>query len=70
MSKSDIKVKIAWGSAQLEDHIKEYEFNTKEEYFAFMKGVDESNGWLDYSTIGEGETYETIEDWRKDNEQN
>ena len=70
MSKSDIKVKIAWGSAQLEDHIKEYEFNTKEEYFAFMKGVDASNGWLDYSTIGEGETYETIEDWRKDNEQN
>ena len=70
MSKSDIKVKIAWGSAQLEDHIKEYEFNTKEEYFAFLTGVDASNGWLDYSTIGEGETYETIEDWRKDNEQN
>ena len=34
-----------------------------------MKGVDEANGWMDYSVIGEGEVYETIEDWRKDNGQ-
>ena len=65
-----IKVKIAWGQAQYEEDIEEYEFDTKEEYFAFMKGVDEANGWMDYSVIGEGEVYETLEDWRKDNDQN
>lgn len=64
-----IKVKIAWGQAQYEEDIEEYEFDTKEEYFAFMKGVDEANGWMDYSTIGEDGAYETIEDWRKDNAQ-
>ena len=48
-----IKVKIAWGSDRDERNITEYRFDTKEEYYAFMKGVDASNGWLDYSTIGE-----------------
>ena len=60
-----ITVQIAWGSCRDEDFIKEYSFDTKNEYYAFMKGVDESNGWLDYSTIGDGETFETIEEWRK-----
>ena len=46
-----IKVKIIWES-KYEENLKEYEFDTKEEYFAFMKGVDESNGWLEYSAIG------------------
>ena len=35
-----IKIKIAWGQSQYEEDIEEYEFDTKEEYFAFMKGVD------------------------------
>jgi len=60
-----IKVKIAWGSDRDERNIEEYRFDTKEEYYAFMKGVDASNGWLDYSTIGEGESFETVEEWRK-----
>jgi len=60
-----IKVKIAWGSDRDERNITEYRFDTKEEYYAFMRGVDASNGWLDYSTIGEGESFETVEDWRK-----
>ena len=69
MMSQKIKIKIAWGQSQYEEDIEEYEFDTKEEYFAFMKGVDEANGWMDYSVIGEGEVYETIEDWRKDNGQ-
>jgi len=66
MSKSDRKVKIIWGSDQDEENLKEYEFDTKEEYFAFMKGVDESNGWLEYSDIGDwGNTFFCIEEWRE-----
>jgi hypothetical protein len=30
-----------------------------------MKGVDASNGWMDYDTIGDGESFETVEEWRE-----
>jgi len=60
-----IKVKIIWES-KYEENLKEYEFDTKEEYFAFMKGVDESNGWLEYTVIGDGDNpVFSIEEWRK-----
>ena len=62
-----IKIKIAWGSDRDENNIEEYEFDNQDQYYFFMKGVEASNGWMDYSTIGEGEAYETLEDWRKDN---
>ena len=60
-----INVKIAWGSDRDENNIEDYWFNTKEEYYAFMKGVEASNGWMAYDTIGDGETFETVEEWRK-----
>jgi len=64
-----IQIKVAWGSDQHEDDIKDYSFDTEDEFHAFMHGVDESNGWMEYTTIGEGDygAYETIEDWRKRN---
>lgn len=64
-----LKIKIAWGSSPDENGIKEYSFDTEDEYHAFMHGVDESNGWMDYSTIGGGQdcNFETVEDWRKRN---
>ena len=48
-----IKNYIAWGSSKRAEDIKEYTFDSEEEYFAFLKGVDESNGWMDYDTIGD-----------------
>lgn len=60
-----ITVQIAWGSDRDENNIKEYTFDSREEYYGFMRGVNESNGWLDYATIGDGETFETIEEWRE-----
>ena len=67
LSPKPIKIKIAWGSDQYEDDIKDYSFDTLDKYHSFMEGVDESNGWMEYTTIGEGDygAYETIEDWRK-----
>ena len=60
-----IKVKIAWGSDRDERNITEYRFDTKEEYYAFMRGVDASNGWLDYDNHWRWRSFETVEDWRK-----
>jgi len=70
LSSTPIKIKIAWGSDQYEDDIKDYSFDTLDKYHSFMEGVDESNGWMEYTTIGEGDygAYETIEDWRKRND--
>ena len=66
----DIEIKIAWGSDRDENDIKEYSFKSENEYLAFLKGVDESNGWLDYSVIGDGCSFETIEEWREYYEKN
>ena len=60
-----IKVKIAWGSERDENNIEEYTFETKEEYYGFMRGVEASNGWMDYDSIGDGESFETVEEWRE-----
>lgn len=45
------KVRIRWGSGSFGDcrETSEYEFATLEELNAFLLGVDEASGWLDYS---------------------
>lgn len=47
------KVRIVWGSASIRDTQEpcEYEFTTLDELSAFLHGVDEANGWLDYDQI-------------------
>ena len=62
-----IKIQIAWGSSKHLDDVKEYIFDSEEEYLAFLKGVDESNGWLDYDTIGKhGQCHwPDIEMWKR-----
>ena len=42
-----IKVTLVWGSGY--DVEKTYEFASPAEKVAFMKGVDEAIGWMDYS---------------------
>lgn len=48
-----IKVWIAWGNDR--DTQKEtvtcYEFKTRIELEAFMKGVEEASGWMDYTQL-------------------
>ena len=62
-----IKIHIAWGSSKSVDDIKEYTFDSEEEYLAFLKGVDESNGWMDYDTIGNDPqcNWPNIEMWKR-----
>ena len=62
-----IKIQIAWGSSKHLDDVKEYTFDSEEEYLAFLKGVDESNGWMDYDTIGKhGQCHwPDIEMWKR-----
>ena len=61
-----IKIHIAWGSSKYLDDVKEYTFDSEEEYLAFLKGVDESNGWLDYDTIGNHQcNWPNIEMWKR-----
>ena len=61
-----IKIQIAWGSSKHLDDVKEYTFDSEEEYLAFLKGVDESNGWLDYDTIGNHQcNWPNIEMWKR-----
>ena len=62
-----IKIHIAWGSSKSADDIKEYTFASEEEYLAFLKGVDESNGWMDYDTIGKDHqcNWPSIEMWKR-----
>ena len=61
-----IKIQIAWGSSKHLDDVKEYTFDSEEEYLAFLKGVDESNGWLDYDTIGYHQcNWPNIEMWKR-----
>lgn len=49
------EVKILWGSeeARKENEPIEYEFDTELELLAFLHGVDEASGWLDYEIIDE-----------------
>ena len=48
-----IKMTIAWGQCPCEDQIETYTFDTGKEAEAFLKGVEEGNGWLDYAVIGD-----------------
>jgi hypothetical protein len=46
------RVRIMWGSTGIDPREPvEYEFATNEELNAFLLGVDEAAGWLDYTQI-------------------
>ena len=61
-----IKIHIACGSSKHLDDVKEYTFDSDEEYLAYLKGVDESNGWMDYDTIGNHQcNWPNIEMWKR-----
>jgi len=57
------KIRIIWGTEtvrKIEKPIKgytdiTYSFDTEKELKAFLKGVDEANGWLEYQTLQKGE---------------
>ena len=61
-----IKINIAWGSSKSVEDIKEYTFDSEKEYLAFLQGVDESNGWMDYDLIGDDQqcNWPDIETWK------
>jgi len=63
-------VTIAWGERnyQNDNPITTFRFNTEKELDAFLQGVNEANGWLDYATIGKGYMFNTEKEWREDNE--
>ena len=44
-----IKTTIVWGTDREEK--KSYEFATAAEHVAFIRGVDEANGWMEYEEI-------------------
>jgi hypothetical protein len=44
-------VKIIWGSDSGNSKPCSYSFNTEAELEAFLLGVDESNGWMDYEVL-------------------
>ena len=58
------EVTIVWGTEAvrgiekpIEGYTKiKYKFNTESELDAFIKGVDEGNGWLEYEVIDELES--------------
>lgn len=55
------KVKIRWGSMEPTDPF-EYEFKTEAERDAFLYGVEESSGWMDYEIVEDDTTDEnTVE---------
>ena len=56
---SEHTVKILWGSNPILDERDpiEYGFDTPEELAAFLKGVDEANGWMDYDIVEGDELY-------------
>jgi hypothetical protein len=62
-----IKIHIAWGSSKSVDDIKKYTFDSEKEYLAFLQGVDESNGWMDYDLIGDDQqcNWPNIEMWKR-----
>jgi len=46
------KVKIRWGVTSYgSDQTKSYEFITEKEMDAFLQGVEEANGWLEYEIL-------------------
>ena len=53
LQEGKVKMTIAWGEHPCEDQIVTYTFDTGKEADAFLKGVEEGNGWLDYAVIGD-----------------
>ena len=57
-------LKITWGERQTREENPspcEYTFKTEAEQKAFLQGVDESSGWLDYEIVEGAEYYEPDE---------
>lgn len=46
-------VTILWGQALRKDEPDTYEFDTEKELEAFMHGVNESSGWMEYDILCE-----------------
>lgn len=52
------EVRILWGTApERGDEPVTYQFATEAEVNAFLKGVDEANGWMDWHQLDPGESY-------------
>ena len=53
MDKPKHKVEIRWGSEGVceTDDTFSYDFSTDAELTAFLLGVDEASGWLDYTVV-------------------
>lgn len=49
----EYKVTILWGQIPEDNKPITYSFDTEKELNAFMYGVDETVGWLDYEIIEE-----------------
>ena len=55
-------VTILWGGAPLNNAFEpdqkpvNYYFDTEEEVVAFLRGIDEMDGWMDYEIIEDGES--------------
>lgn len=56
-TKKDFEVFIRWGRSsdhdEDEDETHYYSFDTQAELNAFLNGVDEANGWLDYEIVAD-----------------
>ena len=46
-------VTILWGQALRKDEPDTYEFDTEKELYAFLHGVEESSGWMEYEILCE-----------------
>ena len=51
-----IRTTIVWGTDRAEK--KSYEFATAAEHSAFIRGVDEANGWMEYEEISIENNYD------------
>lgn len=53
VNEKPFSVKILWGRApeDYEGKPKEYRFRTASELTAFLKGVEEAAGWLEYTVV-------------------
>lgn len=53
------QVRIQWGSESTREDmgnvVSTYAFDTEDELSAFLKGVDEASGWMDYEVMDEDE---------------
>lgn len=60
------KVVIQWGStlASIDVEPCEYEFDTEAELAAFLHGVDEAAGWLDYEVVEPSGLSQWVEEHR------